>query len=67
MYSATHQPTTAPQYLKDLEMGTLSRATSLTSVATKDGATVGDITAAGDSTIAGESTAARESTATEEV
>lgn len=48
-------------------MGTLSRATSLTSVATNDGATAGDITAAGDSTIAGESTAARESTATEEV
>jgi hypothetical protein len=42
MHTATHQPTTtAPQHLKDLEMGTPSRANSITNTASRDGATAG--------------------------
>jgi hypothetical protein len=50
MYSATHQHTTTPQQLEDVEMGTLSRAETLIDTAARDSATAGDSTAAGEST-----------------
>ena len=54
MHSDTYHPPTVSQHLEDVDMDTLSRAETLTTTATRDGAT------AGDSIDAGESTAAEE-------